>query len=83
MDLGPPRRPPPLPCAALAHPPQIRIVASNPMKSYVSYALSLLQDKGHSSVVLKAMGRAINKTVAIGEGHAADSADTDCVRDST
>lgn len=52
------------------------------MKSYVSYALSLLQDKGHSSVVLKAMGRAINKTVAIGEGYAADSADTDCVMDS-
>ena len=26
-----------------------------------------LQDKGHSAVVLKAMGRAINKTVTIGE----------------
>ena len=25
------------------------------------------QDKGHSAVVLKAMGRAINKTVTIGE----------------
>ena len=25
-----------------------------------------LQDKGHSAVVLKAMGRAINKTVTIG-----------------
>ncbi len=26
-----------------------------------------LQDKGHSAVVLKAMGRAINKTVTIGK----------------
>ena len=27
----------------------------------------VLQDKGHSAVVLKAMGRAINKTVTIGK----------------
>ena len=28
--------------------------------------LAVTQDKGHSAVVLKAMGRAINKTVTIG-----------------
>lgn len=47
--------------------PQVRIVASNPLKTYISHALSLLNDKGHSTVVLRSMGRAINKTVAIGE----------------
>ena len=46
---------------------QVRIVASNPLKTYISHALSLLNDKGHSTVVLRSMGRAINKTVAIGE----------------
>lgn len=45
---------------------QVRIVASNSLKSYISYALKLFQEKGHSTVVFKAMGRAINKAVAIG-----------------
>lgn len=46
---------------------QVRIMATNKMRNYITYALTLLQEKGHTSVVLKAMGRAINKTVTIGE----------------
>ena len=52
----------------LCHVPrQVRITASNPLKTYISYALALLNEKGHSTIVLRSMGRAINKTVAIGE----------------
>lgn len=46
---------------------EVRIMATNKMRNYISYALTLLQDKGHRSVQLKAMGRAINKTVTIAE----------------
>lgn len=42
-------------------------MASNKMRNYITYAISLLQEKGHTSLILKAMGRAINKTVSIGE----------------
>ena len=52
--------------------PQIRIVASSSLKSYISYALKLFQEKGHATVVLKAMGRAINKAVAIGKATRSD-----------
>jgi hypothetical protein len=37
------------------------------MKGYISFGLDLLREKGHDTILLKAMGRAINKTVAIGE----------------
>ncbi|MBA0676426.1 hypothetical protein Goari_017903 [Gossypium aridum] len=37
------------------------------MRSYITYAMTLLQEKGSSQVVFKAMGRAINKTVTIVE----------------
>lgn len=42
-------------------------MATNKMRNYITYALTLLQEKGHTSVILKAMGRAINKTITIGE----------------
>lgn len=42
-------------------------MASNKMRNYITYAMALFQDKGHRSVILKAMGRAINKAVSIGE----------------
>jgi DNA-binding protein len=44
----------------------VRITAINKVRNYISYAMSLLEEKGHSSVVLKAMGKAINKTVVVG-----------------
>jgi DNA-binding protein len=47
--------------------PQVRITAVNKVRNYISYAMSLLEEKGHSSVVLKGMGKAINKTVVVGE----------------
>ncbi|XP_057991481.1 uncharacterized protein LOC131168762 isoform X1 [Hevea brasiliensis] len=46
---------------------ELRIAAQGRMRNYISYALSLLQDKGTDEVVLKATGRAINKTVMIAE----------------
>jgi DNA-binding protein len=44
----------------------VRITSQGKSRSYISYGTSLLAEKGHSSVVLKAMGKAINKTVTIG-----------------
>ncbi|XP_057991594.1 uncharacterized protein LOC110670590 [Hevea brasiliensis] len=46
---------------------ELRITAQWRMRNYISYALSLLQDKCTDEVVLKATGRAINKTVMISE----------------
>ncbi|KAG8377970.1 hypothetical protein BUALT_Bualt08G0089200 [Buddleja alternifolia] len=46
---------------------EIRITSLGRMRSYISYALSLLQEKGSEEIVFKAMGRAINKTVTIVE----------------
>ncbi|XP_015580106.1 uncharacterized protein LOC8273516 isoform X1 [Ricinus communis] len=47
---------------------ELRITAQGRMRNYISYALSLLQqEKGTDEVVLKATGRAINKTVMIAE----------------
>ncbi|EIE20924.1 alba-domain-containing protein [Coccomyxa subellipsoidea C-169] len=46
---------------------EVRIMAAGKMRNYISYATTLLTDKGHDAVVLKAMGRAINKTVTIAE----------------
>lgn len=47
--------------------PQVRIMSVNKVRNYISYAVALLEEKGHSSVVLKAMGQAINKAVVVGE----------------
>jgi hypothetical protein len=44
----------------------VRITSQGKSRSYISYGTSLLTEKGHTSVVLKAMGKAINKTVTIG-----------------
>ncbi|XP_042519719.1 ribonuclease P protein subunit p25-like protein [Macadamia integrifolia] len=46
---------------------EIRITTQGRMRNYITYATSLLQDKGSNEIVLKAMGRAINKTVMIAE----------------
>ncbi|GMH30720.1 hypothetical protein Nepgr_032563 [Nepenthes gracilis] len=37
------------------------------MRSYITYAMTLLQEKGSNEIVFKAMGRAISKTVTIVE----------------
>ncbi|URE27278.1 Rpp20 subunit of nuclear RNase MRP and P [Musa troglodytarum] len=46
---------------------EIRITAQGRMRSYITYATNLLQEKSSSDIVFKAMGRAINKTVMIVE----------------
>ncbi|XP_024971049.1 uncharacterized protein LOC112510023 isoform X2 [Cynara cardunculus var. scolymus] len=46
---------------------EIRITSQGRMRSYITYAMSLLEEKGLSEIVFKAMGRAINKTVTIVE----------------
>lgn len=46
---------------------ELRISAQGRMRNYISYAISLFQDKGVDEIVLKATGRAINKTVMIAE----------------
>ncbi|XP_038973574.1 ribonuclease P protein subunit p25-like protein isoform X1 [Phoenix dactylifera] len=46
---------------------EIRITTQGRMRSYITYATNLLQEKGLNEIVFKAMGRAINKTVMIVE----------------
>ncbi|TYH88857.1 hypothetical protein ES332_D01G217000v1 [Gossypium tomentosum] len=46
---------------------ELRITALGRMRNYISYAMTLLQEKGANEIVLKATGRAINKTVMIAE----------------
>ncbi|XP_021837437.1 uncharacterized protein [Spinacia oleracea] len=46
---------------------EIRITTQGRMRNYITYATTLLQEKGSDEVALKAMGRAINKTVMIAE----------------
>jgi len=48
---------------------EIRITTQGKMRNYISYATNLLTDpnKQAAEIVLKAMGRAINKTVTIAE----------------
>ncbi|KAI4389993.1 hypothetical protein MLD38_002152 [Melastoma candidum] len=48
-------------------PNEIRITSLGRMRSYITYAMSLLQEKDTNEIVFKAMGRAINKTVTIVE----------------
>uniref|UniRef100_A0A453BZ63 DNA/RNA-binding protein Alba-like domain-containing protein n=1 Tax=Aegilops tauschii subsp. strangulata TaxID=200361 RepID=A0A453BZ63_AEGTS len=46
---------------------EIRITAQGRTRNYITYALALLQEEATDEIVIKAMGRAINKTVAIVE----------------
>ncbi|CAH8355177.1 unnamed protein product [Eruca vesicaria subsp. sativa] len=46
---------------------EIRITSVGLIKNYISYATTLLQEKGVKDIVLKAMGQAISKTVTISE----------------
>ncbi|KAK9010563.1 hypothetical protein V6N11_043445 [Hibiscus sabdariffa] len=46
---------------------EIRITTQGRTRNYITYATTLLQEKGSSEIVLKAMGRAISKTVMIAE----------------
>ncbi|XP_057503041.1 glycine-rich cell wall structural protein 2-like [Actinidia eriantha] len=46
---------------------EIRITSQGRMRNYITYAMTLLQEKGSAEIVFKAMGRAINKTVTIVE----------------
>nr|GMD29043.1 ribonuclease P protein subunit P25-like protein [Ipomoea batatas]GME06194.1 ribonuclease P protein subunit P25-like protein [Ipomoea batatas] len=46
---------------------EIRITSQGRMRNYISYAMSVLQEKEPDKIVFKAMGRAINKTVTIVE----------------
>ncbi|GFY95804.1 alba DNA/RNA-binding protein [Actinidia rufa] len=46
---------------------EIRITSQGRMRNYITYAMTLLQEKGAAEIVFKAMGRAINKTVTIVE----------------
>jgi len=47
--------------------PEVKITQQGKPRNYISYAISLLQDRGANEIVLKAMGRAINKAVTIAE----------------
>ncbi|KAG1359452.1 ribonuclease P protein subunit p25-like protein [Cocos nucifera] len=46
---------------------EIRVTSQGRMRNYITYATSLLQEKGSNKIIFKAMGRAINKTVMIVE----------------
>ncbi|PPR94285.1 hypothetical protein GOBAR_AA26390 [Gossypium barbadense] len=46
---------------------EIRITSQGAIRNYINYAIALLQDKHVKEIVLKAMGQAISKTVAIAE----------------
>ncbi|EXC24177.1 Alba-like protein C9orf23-like protein [Morus notabilis] len=46
---------------------EIRITTQGVIRNYISYATTLLQEKRARDIVLKAMGQAISKTVAIAE----------------
>ncbi|KAG8370874.1 hypothetical protein BUALT_Bualt13G0028700 [Buddleja alternifolia] len=46
---------------------EIRITSQGLVRNYTSYAATLLQERRAKEIVLKAMGQAISKTVAIAE----------------
>eukprot|EP01026_Neomeris_dumetosa_P079512 TRINITY_DN8699_c0_g2_i6.p2 TRINITY_DN8699_c0_g2~~TRINITY_DN8699_c0_g2_i6.p2 ORF type:complete len:115 (-),score=12.94 TRINITY_DN8699_c0_g2_i6:23-367(-) len=46
---------------------EVRIMANGKIRNYVTYAMTLFTDKQHQSIQLKAMGRAIIKTVSTAE----------------
>lgn len=48
-------------------PNEVRITTSGRMKHYISYAVAHLVERDQPQVALRAMGKAINKTVAVAE----------------
>ncbi|PHU16316.1 hypothetical protein BC332_17521 [Capsicum chinense] len=46
---------------------EIRITSQGIVRNYITYATTLLQERNGKEIVLKAMGQAISKTVAIAE----------------
>jgi DNA-binding protein Alba len=46
---------------------EIRVTTQGKMRNYISYAMSLFQEKKFPEIILRAMGRAINKTVTVAE----------------
>ncbi|KAJ8459364.1 hypothetical protein OPV22_032290 [Ensete ventricosum] len=46
---------------------EIRITSQGMMRNYITYATSMLPEKNSNEIILKAMGRAINKTIMIVE----------------
>ncbi|CAL9106611.1 unnamed protein product [Musa textilis] len=46
---------------------EIRITSLGRMRNYITYATSMLQENDSNEIILKAMGRAINKTIMIVE----------------
>ncbi|KAL0456821.1 UNVERIFIED_CONTAM: Ribonuclease P protein subunit p25-like protein [Sesamum latifolium] len=46
---------------------EIRVTAQGLIRNYITYATSLFQDKHEKEIILKAMGQAISKAVAIAE----------------
>lgn len=46
---------------------EVRVTAVGRLFNYVNYAATLYNEKGQKSLVLKGMGRAINKTVSLAE----------------
>ncbi|GER46080.1 alba DNA/RNA-binding protein [Striga asiatica] len=46
---------------------EIRITSQGLVRNYISYATTLLQEREVTEIVLKAMGQAISKTVAVAE----------------
>ncbi|KAL4567958.1 hypothetical protein LXL04_023555 [Taraxacum kok-saghyz] len=46
---------------------EISITTQGRMRNYITYAITLVQEKGSDEISLKAMRRAINKTVMIAE----------------
>ncbi|GFH06616.1 alba domain-containing protein, partial [Haematococcus lacustris] len=46
---------------------EVRIQSSGKLRYYIAYAISIVNEKGFDTFQLKAMGRAINKTVAVAE----------------
>ncbi|URE30670.1 Alba [Musa troglodytarum] len=57
----------PRPESAIINENEIRITSQGIIRNYVSYATSLLQERRGREIVLKAMGQAISKAVAIAE----------------
>jgi DNA-binding protein Alba len=46
---------------------EVRITAKGMPRNYVAYAITLVEEKGASDIILKAMGRAISKAVTVAE----------------
>ncbi len=46
---------------------ELRVTSAGKSRTYVAQAVSLLTEKGHASVIVKGLGKAINKTVIVGE----------------